>query len=95
MNIQYILNTQKKIVISRLETQINYIINYLLETMRCGITYPSNTYLTMFHALEVVEDMKEHTTEYTLTTMVQFEELILNLVYLIEFKGGLFHGPRN
>lgn len=53
-----------------------------------GIVFPPNTLKSLFHALEIVDDMVMFEREYPIETVREYKILVKHIHMMIQVKGG-------
>lgn len=53
-----------------------------------GIAFPPNTLKSLFHALEIVDDMVMFEREYPIETVREYKTLVKHILMMIHVKGG-------
>ena len=53
-----------------------------------GIVFPPNTLNSLFHALEIVDDMVMFEREYPLEVIREYKILVKHIHMMIQIKGG-------
>ena len=81
-----LLERQKEI--NSLRDLIYSTINAHRKYCERGIVFPPNTLKSLFHALEIVDDMAVFEREYPLEVVREYKTLVKHIHMMIQIKGG-------
>ena len=86
MKYSELLARQKEI--NALRDLIYSTINAHRKQCERGIEFPPNTLKSLYHALEIVDDMVMFEREYPIETVREYKTLVKHIHMMIQVKGG-------